>query len=70
MKCLIFLLCTHRTYIAKSSTSWIDDYFAWFTSPGCCLIGSKPNEICEINGIFFNLITTYILIKLFDYVLE
>lgn len=34
-----------KTYIRKPSSSWIDDYFDFMSTPGCCMIDDN-NEIC------------------------
>ncbi|KAK7603119.1 hypothetical protein V9T40_003118 [Parthenolecanium corni] len=39
-----------KTTIAKPSSSWIDDYFSWLQSPGCCVEDAKTNGPCTGQG--------------------
>nr|CAI5857528.1 unnamed protein product [Callosobruchus analis] len=34
------------SYIARPSSSWIDDYFDWTTTPGCCKYYPANNSFC------------------------
>lgn len=35
-----------RTYIAKPSTSWIDDYMSWLDVKGCCFESKANGSFC------------------------
>uniref|UniRef100_A0A1B6E9U7 SSD domain-containing protein n=1 Tax=Clastoptera arizonana TaxID=38151 RepID=A0A1B6E9U7_9HEMI len=35
-----------RTYIARPSSSWLDDYFDWLSTPNCCLQFASNNSFC------------------------
>ncbi|XP_043267009.1 NPC intracellular cholesterol transporter 1 isoform X2 [Venturia canescens] len=37
---------SNRTYIAKPSSSWLDDYFDWSESPECCKYFPTNNSFC------------------------
>ncbi|XP_050298712.1 NPC intracellular cholesterol transporter 1 isoform X2 [Anthonomus grandis grandis] len=36
-----------NTYIAKPSSSWLDDYFDWSAIGDCCLYNEKNGEFCQ-----------------------
>lgn len=43
------------TYIARSASSWIDDYFDWASIPDCCRYYSRNESFCphSSKSIFF-----------------
>lgn len=41
----------HSSYIARPSSSWLDDYFDWSASPSCCQYYAQNGSFCPNDNL-------------------
>lgn len=50
----------NSTYIARPSSSWLDDYFDWSASPSCCKFNKKDGSFCPHTSCKYNFFLFFI----------